>query len=104
MLQKQEVGRLHLLEVSSNFTSRDIGVYNRYTQIWQGMGGKRPQVLKHIESLLWQLIIYLARSPWGDTVGVLKTCFGQIDGFIGEGVNVADIDWFDNGDGFQSYS
>jgi hypothetical protein len=73
-------------------------------QIWQGMGGKRPRELKNIESLLWQLIKYLAQSPCGDTVGVLKTCFGQIYGVIGEGVNVADIDWFDSGEGFQSSS
>jgi hypothetical protein len=66
-------------------------------QIWQGLGGRRPQVLKEVELQLWQVILHLAQSASGDTVAVLKSVFEKIDAFLGEGVDVADIDWFDSG-------
>ena len=65
------------------------------------MGGKRPQVLKKIESLLWQAILHLAQPDGGDTVRTLKSAFEQIDGCLGEGVDVVDIDWFDRGQELQ---
>jgi len=70
-------------------------------QIWQGLGSRQPQVLKEIELQLWQVILHLAQSASGDTVAALKSAFERIDAFLGEGVDVADIDWFDSGKYFD---
>jgi hypothetical protein len=54
-------------------------------------------VLKEVELQLWQVILHLAKSASGDTVSALKSAFEKIDAFLGEGVDIADIDWFDSG-------
>ena len=61
------------------------------------MEGKQPQVLKKIESLLWQAILHLVQLDGGNTVRMLKLAFEQIDRCLGQGVNVVDIDWFNRG-------
>jgi hypothetical protein len=64
-------------------------------QIWQGLGGIRPQLLIDIERVLWQVLLNSARSERG-VLEYLKKAFEHIDGLIGgEGVNVPDINWFD---------
>jgi hypothetical protein len=54
-------------------------------------------VLKEVELQLWQVILHLAQSASGDTVAALKSAFEKIDALLGEGVDIADIDWFDTG-------
>lgn len=66
-------------------------------QIWQGLGGKRPQVLVEIERLLWQVILKIGHSDSGEgTLDMLKLAFRDIDSLL-EGVDVRDINWFDSG-------
>jgi len=54
-------------------------------------------VLKEVELQLWQVILHLAQSASGDTILALKLAFEKIDAFLGEGVDIPDIDWFDSG-------
>lgn len=96
MLHKQEVGRLHLIEVSCRFTSGENHAITAL-QIWQAMGGKRPPVLMKIERLLWNVILNSAQSTSGNTFAMLKTAFQEIDGLIGEGIDVTEMNWFDSG-------
>jgi hypothetical protein len=66
-------------------------------QIWQGMGGKRPVILRKIEYLLWQAILDMARSPSHDTTAGLKSAFQGIDTLLAADIEIVDIDWFDSG-------
>jgi hypothetical protein len=96
MLHKQEVGRFHFLEASSSVPAHQIKVYIIDLQIWQGLGGKRPEVLIKIERVLWRAIFRITQSASGGTIVALKLAFREIDEFLRE-ADVTSIDWFDNG-------
>ena len=61
------------------------------------MGSKRPELLIRIEHVLWKMMLKSSKSGSEGMVELLKTAYEEIDGLLGEDVEVTDVDWFDNG-------
>jgi hypothetical protein len=96
MLHKQQIGRYKLIEVGLNSTPHENDAHARALQIWQNMGGNRPELLISIERRLWETILKISGSASGGTLETLKSAFQDIYGLVGsDHLNVAEIDWFD---------
>lgn len=96
LLHKQQIGRHKLVEVGLSSTPHENDTHARAAQIWQSMGGSRPELLISIERRLWETILDISGSASEGTVEMLKSAFQEIHGLVGsDAVNVAEIDWFD---------